>query len=72
MSLGYRIPEDIRIVGYDDISLSQWIYPSLTTIHQDYAKLAETAVTTLLQVIDGKEVPKKQVIPVRLIERKTT
>ncbi len=72
LSLGYRIPEDIRIVGYDDISLSQWIYPSLTTIHQDYAKLAETAVTTLLQVIDGKEVPKKQVIPVRLIERKTT
>lgn len=72
LSLGYRIPEDIRIVGYDDISLSKWIYPSLTTIHQDNKKLAETAVDTLLKQLAGEEVPDKQVIPVRLIERKTT
>ena len=72
LSLGYRIPEDIRIVGYDDISLSRWIYPSLTTIHQDNTKLAEIAVETLLKELEGEEVPDKQVLPVRLIERKTT
>lgn len=72
LSLGYRIPEDIRIVGYDDISLSRWIYPSLTTIHQDNTKLAEIAVETLLRELEGKQVPDKQMIPVRLIERKTT
>jgi LacI family sucrose operon transcriptional repressor len=72
LSLGYRIPEDIRIIGYDDILVSALIYPSLSTIRQNYQKLAETAVETLIAVIEGKKVPPKQIIPVELIERKST
>jgi DNA-binding LacI/PurR family transcriptional regulator len=72
LSLGYRIPEDIHIIGYDGIYVSALIYPSLSTIRQNFHQLAETAVVTLLTVIDGKEVPPKQIIPVELVERKST
>lgn len=72
LSMGYSIPQDVRIVGYDDISLSRLLYPSLTTIRQDYTRLAECALDTLLQRINGQPVPDRQVIPVTLMERKTT
>lgn len=72
LSLGYRIPEDIRIVGYDDVNISPLIYPPLTTVHQDIGRLAEAAVESLLKLAAGEEIPAKQVFPVKLIERKTT
>jgi len=72
LSLGYKVPEDVRIVGYDDIIISPLLYPSLTTIRHNYQRLAEAAVATLLNLIAGKEVEPKQVIPVELVERKTT
>lgn len=72
LSLGYRVPQDIKIVGYDDIPISAMIYPPLTTIRQDYQKLSSLAVETVLNLINGVEVPKKQQIPVELIVRGTT
>lgn len=72
LALGYKIPDSIKIIGYDDISISSLIYPSLTTIHQNYQQIAEVAVETLIDLVAGKEVPDRQVIPVKLIERKTT
>nr|WP_180485671.1 LacI family DNA-binding transcriptional regulator [Treponema socranskii] len=72
LSRGFRIPEDIKIVGYDDTNISSMIFPPLTTVRQDYKLLAETAVSTLIDLMDGKRVPDKQVFPVTLIERKTT
>lgn len=72
LSLGYKIPEDIRIIGYDDVNISPLIYPPLTTIHQDIGKLAKAAVDTLIQRVNGMEIPERQVFPVKLIERKTT
>ncbi len=72
MSQGMRIPDDIRIVGYDDISLGRLIYPPLTTIRQDYRQLCKKAITLLKDQIEGKEIEKLTKIPVKLIERKTT
>ena len=72
LSLGYRVPQDIKIVGYDDIPISAMIYPPLTTIHQNYQKLATLAVETVLNLINGVDVPKKQQVPVELIVRGTT
>jgi len=72
LALGYRVPQDIKIVGYDDIPISAMIYPPLTTIRQNYQKLSLLAVETVLNLIHGVEVPEKQLIPVELIVRGTT
>lgn len=72
LSQGYRIPEDIRIIGYDGIYISSLMYPPLTTIQQNFNLLAETAVKTAIDLIHGEETQKTNLIPVDLIERKTT
>lgn len=72
LSQGLRIPDDLRIIGYDDIYISSLIYPSLTTIRQNYSVLAETALENVLAQINGEKVEEVTVIPVELIERKTT
>ena len=72
LSLGYRVPEDIKIIGYDDIPLSSMIYPPLTTIRQNYTQLASAAVQTVFDLIDGKTVPDRQEFPIELVIRKTT
>lgn len=72
LSQGYRIPDDIRIMGYDGIYISSLIYPPLTTIQQNFRKLAETAVQITLDQINGIETNRINIIPVELVERKTT
>lgn len=72
LSQGYRIPDDIRIMGYDGIYITSLIYPTLTTVQQNFTKLAEGAVDTAINLIEGKETPKEILVPVELIERKTT
>lgn len=72
LSQGYRIPDDIRIMGYDGIYISSLIYPPLTTIQQNFKMLAETAVKITIDRINGIETQKANMIPVELVERKTT
>ncbi len=74
--LGYRIPTDISIVGYDDIFISSLPGIELTTVFQEKRKLGELAVNMLLDDIQGKENGKKStkkiVLSPKLIVRKTT
>ena len=72
LSQGLRIPDDLRIIGYDDIYISSLIYPPLTTIRQNYRVLAETALENVLAQINGEKVDDVTVVPVELSERKTT
>lgn len=68
--MGVRIPEDISIIGFDDISLAKHIEPSLTTIRQDKDRLGRQAATLLLNEIN--ELSKEQhtsILPVRLEKR---
>lgn len=51
---GIKVPEDLSIVGYDDIKLAKYITPSLTTIHQPKHRLGQQAVDTLLDKIHSK------------------
>ena len=59
-------------MGYDGIYITSLIYPTLTTVQQNFTKLAESAVDTVINLIQGKETPKEILVPVELIERKTT
>lgn len=52
---GLNIPEDISIVGFDDIPLASVVYPSLTTISQPISKMAELIVALLIEKIEIKQ-----------------
>lgn len=73
-SMGLDVPNDISVIGYDDIEFSQNFTPSLTTILQDTKLIGEKAAEALLLAINQK-LQKKQIItylPVSLIVREST
>lgn len=49
-SLGLSIPDDISVVGFDDLPESQWVRPALTTIHQPIAEMGEAALRLMLRM----------------------
>lgn len=67
-----RVPEDIKIVGYDDIDLCKFCVPSITTIHQPIADICELAVENIILKQENKMIPNSMVLPVTLIEREST
>jgi DNA-binding LacI/PurR family transcriptional regulator len=71
--LGFRVPEDISVSGYDDIQFASLFSPALTTIKQDKKRIAETAAIKLLDIIEKKEVSKGvTTVPVQLMIRQST
>ncbi len=72
--MGYSIPEEIQVIGFDDIAYAKHFTPALTTIAQDRKLLGETAAKTLIQLIESPENKIEEIItlPVRLIEREST
>ncbi len=52
--MGIRVPDDMSVIGYDDIYISRYVTPSLTTIHQPIRKLGAIAVDTLLERVSSK------------------
>ncbi|MGR9050637.1 LacI family DNA-binding transcriptional regulator [Halobacillus faecis] len=73
MERGKRIPEDVQIIGYDDIPQSRLSYPTLSTIRQPAYEMGREAAKLLIRTIK-KEPGVEQTIqmPVELVERKTT
>lgn len=67
---GLRIPEDLSVLGMDNIELSTLIYPSLSTIEQPFREMANVSVRMLL----GRKTPfgKKAILSPRLLEREST
>lgn len=67
---GRKLPEDVAIVGFDDIPAASLTNPPLTTIKQDLRSAGELLVETLLCRIDGQEQPPRT-LPTRLIVRRS-
>ena len=57
LELGVRVPEDVAIVGYDDIGLAEYSNPALTTINQNIRWAGKVLVESLLGIIGGEAVP---------------
>ncbi len=70
--LGRKVPNKIKIVGFDDTMISSLSTPQITTIHQPIDEMAKTAVTRVLSAASGKRVRKRNVLPVYLVKRETT
>jgi len=69
---GVRVPEDISLVGFDDIDFSQYTVPQLTTMRQDRAAMAQGAVQRLVALIEGTEKASPLILPTRLVMRGST
>jgi LacI family repressor for deo operon, udp, cdd, tsx, nupC, and nupG len=69
---GRAVPEDIAIVGYDDIPVAAYCHPPLTTIHQPMAKVGQVATRLLIQIIENPDLERKEVLlKPRLVRRET-
>lgn len=67
---GRRVPEDVAVVGVDDIAFAELAEPALTTVRQPLAELGREAVRLLIERIDGREGPPRRVtLPVQLMVR---
>ena len=70
---GFRVPDDISIIGFDDIPFAKYLAPSLTTVAQPQDEIGAVCATILLDLIDGKK-PEKlhNILPHRLVVREST
>jgi len=71
--MGLRVPEDLSVVGFDDIDISQHTNPPLTTVHQPIRQKGESAVRLLLSVVERRDLhPEPIRLETRLIIRGST
>ncbi len=70
---GLRVPQDLSIVGFDDLPVARWISPPLTTVRQPLTEMGHTAATMLGDLIEGKPLPTRRVeLSTELIVREST
>ncbi len=67
--LGYDIPKEVSIIGFDDIPLAKYITPGLTTMRCNFEQIADTAVNSLIDMIEGKEISNHIELPAEYVER---
>lgn len=70
--LGKKIPKDIALVGFDNIVLSEYVTPSLTTVSQDMELMGRTAAALLVDIVENKKTEKKIIVEHELIIRSST
>jgi LacI family transcriptional regulator len=72
-TMGYQVPEDISVMGYDDLDIAQLIHPRLTTVHINRRIMSQLAVERLVARIEGDlSAPLTIHVGARLIVREST
>lgn len=68
---GISVPQDLSIIGFDNIETSQYVTPALTTVHQPKLRLGQLAMEMLLERLAGRAV-ENQLLPTELIVRESS
>ena len=68
---GLRVPDDISLVGFDDLAASMYALPPLSTVHQPGYELGRLAATAMLQLLAGRQ-PRIDVPAPRLVVRESS
>ena len=73
LEAGRRIPQDVSVIGFDNLELASIVHPPLTTIHQPTYDIGQAAVEVLLRLAGGGEyrVPEHRLFGVHLVERES-
>ncbi len=69
---GMRLPEELSVVGYDDIPMASWVTPALTTVRQPIAEKGRQAAQLLIAQLAGKRVKSPQPLATELVVRQST
>lgn len=70
---GRRVPDDVSVIGVDDMPLASYFDPPLTTMHQDLAAIGRTAAQLLLRAVLEPEAPREQLkLSAELVVRQST
>lgn len=69
---GVSVPEQVKVLGFDDIELAHLFYPSISTIHLPAQKVGQRCVQVILDMIDGKPPQPMELLEVELIARDST
>ena len=71
--LGKNVPKEVKVIGFDNVSITEMTEPTLSTIAQPVYEMSELAIHTLFKLINKEEIDElHQIIPVKLIEREST
>ena len=66
---GRRVPDDVAVIGFDDIDIAADTDPPLTTIRQPAAEMTRTRVDLLLRRVRNEEAPDSLLLPTELVVR---
>ncbi len=68
---GFTVPDDIKVAGFDDIEESLSSSPQLTTVRQPLFELGNLAVKSIIDMLQGKHITQKQILPTRIMIRRS-
>jgi DNA-binding LacI/PurR family transcriptional regulator len=69
---GCRVPQDLSVVGFDDIDEAECALPPLTTVRQPPRRLGVVAAETLIERLEGRTEPRRIVLEFSLVVREST
>jgi DNA-binding LacI/PurR family transcriptional regulator len=72
VSHGRRVPEDVSVVGFDDLPEAAYFSPPLTTMRQPFGVLATDVIDLVSRALAGEEAPQMPLIPAELVVRNST
>ena len=68
---GLKVVEDYGLVGFDNIDTLEYVHPRLTTVSNSVEDVASSAVSVLFDIIEGKEIKYKTILPYHLVNGET-
>ena len=68
---GYKVPEDVSVVGFDDLPVSQYFTPALTTLRQPIEEIGALCARSMLNLLSGER-HEVRLPPIDLIVRQST
>lgn len=71
IEMGYKVPDDLSVIGFDGIDITEIVKPSMTTIYQDRFQMGISAVNMLLELLGGTEGYTRMMTP-KLVIREST
>jgi DNA-binding LacI/PurR family transcriptional regulator len=69
---GRRIPQDVSVIGFDDVPESAYFWPPLTTVRQDFGEVGRHAFHLLLDLMAGSDGPARHLVEPELVVREST